>query len=353
MEDPGSSITLLLMFVLLFFSGLFSGSETAFFGIANYRLRELRDEGSVRAKKISSMLENPDKLLTTLLIGNTAVNIAFTSLVTVFVIALTSDALSKDLSSIIATLITTGLLLIFGEITPKALAANDSEGFAFRVVGLINPISVILKPVVCIINTIANMFIGKTIKDNDAREEAFTEEIIKTAVSIGEEYGTVEEDEKNLIYNIFKSTDLLVKDIMIPKDEIIMIDEEATVKEAAMLLSEEGYTRLPVLSRKSDIDFICGIIYAKDLLEHLRDKEFDIPVAQVMRAPSYCRPNDKGVFMLMQMRQKGRHMAIVRDAKGTILGLVTLEDLLEVIVGDIIDEYDFDELTDLNVKGGA
>jgi CBS domain containing-hemolysin-like protein len=139
---------------------------------------------------------------------------------------------------------------------------------------------------------------------------------------------------------------------MIPKSDMVTITEDSTLKEAALLLAEEGYTRLPVLSNRGEKDFICGIVYAKDLLVHLKDHEYNIPVAQVMRAPSYCRPSEKAIDILVQMRENGRHMSIVRDSKGVILGLITLEDLLEVIVGDIVDEYDFDEMNDLVDKGG-
>lgn len=353
MEDPGGSILILLMFVLLFFSALFSGSETAYFGLANYRIRELKEEGSEKAKKISALLEKPNDLLATLLVGNTAVNIAFTSSITVLALTLTSDHLSKDLGSILATVLSTGLLLVFGEVTPKAFAANNSEYFAIKTIGIVSLIKIILSPITCVVNSIARLFLGAKHKDEQFRNDIITEDIIKTAVMIGEEHGAVEEDEKIVIYNIFKSTDTSVSNIMIPKEDIVMIKEDSTLREAAILLVKEGYTRLPVYSEKGDKDFICGIIYAKDLLLYLKQQQYDLPVAQVMRAPSYCRPNTRAVHLLVRMREQGRHMSIVRDAKGEILGLVTLEDLLEVIVGDIIDEYDYEELNGNLSKGGV
>ncbi|MFP4457217.1 MAG: hemolysin family protein [Clostridia bacterium] len=352
MEDPGSSILILLMFILLSFSALFSGSETSYFGLTNYRLRELKEEGSEKAKKISNLLDKPDELLTTLLVGNTAVNIAFTSSITVLIIALTSGFLTNNTSSFLATIVSAGMLLIFGEVTPKAFAADNSELFAFKTVNIIRLIKLILSPITFVVNLATKVFLGSKNNQRQFRDDIITEDIIKTAVMIGEEYGSVEEDEKNIIYNIFKSTDTSVLNVMIPKSEIVMVKEESSLKEAAIVLAEEGYTRLPVLSEKGNKEFICGIVYAKDLLLHLKNKEYDIPVAQVMRAPSYCRPNKKAVDLLVQMRENGRHMSIVRDTKGEILGLVTLEDLLEVIVGDIIDEYDYDEMNGTNDKGG-
>ncbi len=352
MEDPGSSILILLMFVLLSFSALFSGSETAFFGLTNYRIRELKEEGSEKAKKISTLLEKPDELLTTLLVGNTAVNIAFTSSITVLTIALTSEFLTNNTSSFIATVVSTVMLLIFGEVTPKAFAADNSERFAFKTVDIVKIIKLILSPITCIVNQITRTLLGSSQSQRQFRDEIITEDIIKTAVMIGEEFGSVEEDEKNIIYNIFKSTDTSILNVMIPKEEIVMVKEDSSLKEAAILLAKEGYTRIPVISEKGNKEFICGIVYAKDLLLHLKNKEHDIPVGKVMRAPSYCRPNEKTVDLLVQMRENGRHMSIVRDAKGEIIGLVTLEDLLEIIVGDIVDEYDYEEINNIKDKGG-
>jgi CBS domain containing-hemolysin-like protein len=340
------------MFVLLSFSALFSGSETAYFGLTNYRLRELKEEGSEKAKKISKLLDKPDELLSTLLVGNTAVNIAFTSSITVLIITLTNGFLTNNTGSFLATVVSALMLLIFGEVTPKAYAANNSELFAFRTISVVSLIKLVLSPLTCIVNLITRILLGNDMNKKQFRDDVITEDIIKTAVMIGEEYGAVEEDEKNIIYNIFKSTDTSILNVMIPKSDMVTITEDSTLKEAALLLAEEGYTRLPVLSNRGEKDFICGIVYAKDLLVHLKDHEYNIPVAQVMRAPSYCRPSEKAIDILVQMRENGRHMSIVRDSKGVILGLITLEDLLEVIVGDIVDEYDFDEMNDLVDKGG-
>jgi len=340
------------MFVLLSFSALFSGSETAYFGLTNYRLRELKEEGSEKARKISNLLEKPDELLSTLLVGNTAVNIAFTSSITVLIITLTSGFLTNNSSSFVATVVSALMLLIFGEVTPKAYAANNSEVFAFKTINIVSMIKLLLSPLTCIVNLVAKVLLGNDMSNRQFRDDVITEDIIKTAVMIGEEYGSVEEDEKNIIYNIFKSTDTAILNVMIPKEEMVTVTDKSTLKEAALLLAKEGYTRLPVISKKGEKDFVCGIVYAKDLLIHLKNHEYNIPVAKVMRAPSYCRPNEKAVDLLVQMRENGRHMSIVRDSKGVILGLITLEDLLEVIVGDIIDEYDFEEMNDLVDKGG-
>src|SRR6056297_492174 len=143
LEDPGSSILILLMFILLSFSALFSGSETAYFGLTNYRIRELKEEGSEKARKISNLLEKPDELLSTLLVGNTAVNIAFTSSITFLIITLTSGFLTNNSSSFVATVVSALMLLIFGEVTPKAYAADNSERFAFKTVNVVRMIKLI------------------------------------------------------------------------------------------------------------------------------------------------------------------------------------------------------------------
>jgi magnesium and cobalt exporter, CNNM family len=354
LEDPGSSmLSLLVLVVLLALSALFSGSETAFFGLSPYRIRELKDGGHKKAQQVSSLLDKPNTLLTTLLVGNTAVNIAFTSMLTVIVLKISSGWFSNEIGNILATILVTVMLLIFGEVTPKALAAHKSEWFAFSVVSPIQWIGLVLKPITFLVDGI-HSFVLKLSgnKEGSFKNSIVTEEIIKTAVTIGEESGAVETDEKDMIINIFKSTDTLVSKVMIPRKEMICIGEEETLKTAARILSEEGISRMPVISNKSDSEFVCGVLYAKDLLPPLRQQLYKTPVAQYMRAAHFCRPQQKVSELLNEMKEISRHLSIVRESNGTIVGLVTLEDLLEVIVGDIMDEHDYEDLLAVQSEGG-
>ena len=244
-------------------------------------------------------------------------------------------------------------MLIFGEVTPKALAAHKTEWFAFGVVGLIQWIGLLLKPVTILIDLGHRLLLKLSGKSESGfRDAVVTEEIIKTAVTIGEESGTVEEDEKNMIYNIFKSTDIQVSNIMIPRSEMVCISEDSSLREAAKLLASEGFSRLPVISTRSGFECVCGVLYAKDLLLPLKQKKHSLSVAHIMRAVHFSRPKRRVSALLAEMRQMGRHLSIVRDVDGTILGLVTLEDLLEVIVGDIMDEHDYEDLLAVQSEGG-
>ncbi len=346
LEDPGSSLlAMLLLVVLLGLSALFSGSETAFFGLSPYRLRELSDGGHKKAQHVAALLRRPDKLLTTLLVGNTAVNIAFTSLMTVSVLAITANYISDEVGNLFATVLITGLLLVFGEVTPKALATHDAGKFSFRVVRVVQWIDILLKPITCLIDLISSVILKiMGVEAGGFRNSIVTEEIIKTAVTLGEESGTVEEDERTMIYNIFQSTDIRVSDVMIPRQAMTCLDEEDSLRQAALVLDEEGFSRLPIRSIKSGKEVIVGILYAKDLLIPFRYKQYNIPVASVMRAPYFCLPNMKTNKLLAEMRQIGRHLALVQTSMGDIVGLVTLEDLLEEIVGEIMDEHDYDDM---------
>lgn len=342
--DPDGSTLLLIIIATLAFSALFSGSETAFFSLTSYRLREMREDDDPKANRIAALMVFPDRLLSSILLGNTAVNTIFTSALALAVLDITEGYVSQDVASMIASALATLLLLTFGEVTPKAWATNNPEKFAYFAINKIRIINLLLTPFTFVINILTGVILGFK-KDEDAKD-LITEEIIKTAVAVGEESGAVEEDEKEIIYNIFKSTDALVSDIMVPRSAVTTVNEIDSLRQAAKVFSEEGYSRLPVLSSSGEKEFFCGILYAKDLLEYFRDKEFDYPVTRAMRAASYCRPNQKAVEMLVQMRESGRHMSVVSEPNGTILGLITLEDILEEIFGSIVDEHDIDEIVE-------
>lgn len=353
MDDPGSSIAQAVVLVaLLGFSALFSGSETAFFSLSSVRLRELQDSGQRRAKQLCRLLANPERLLSTLLVGNTAVNVFFASLMAAYTLGAWSGVLNREAIEILTTILTTVLLLVFGEVTPKAVAAHNPERFAFIVQGIIRLIHFALTPVTWLFGGLSSLFL-KLIGRNtdDVEEPSVTEEIIKTAITIGEKEGTVEADERAMIYGIFRSSDTQVGKIMVPRSEMVTVSENASMAEIVAVVHDNGYSRIPVMDEQGTQ--VLGLVYAKDIIPFLRQGKKDILVRELLRPAHICRPNKKVSVLLAEMRENGIHMAIVVNDNQEVLGLVTLEDLIEEIVGEIIDEHDYDELQDTDMDGAA
>lgn len=342
MDDPGgSTYRLLIIVVLLTLSALFSGSETALFSLSPVRLRQMQERGVKRAKLIETMLSNGQRLLSSLLIGNTMVNIWLTSLVTTGLLSLLGGSYGAQLAGLLATVIATLLLLVFGEVTPKAIAASMPERFAVLIAVPVQFVCTLLRPLVFL----SDLLTGG--RKHDAVAPVVTEEIIKTAVSIGEEEGQLRQEDREMIYGIFASDDTPISRIMVPRQQIMALSSEASVDEAVEMLQSEGYSRLPVYRR--DLDHVIGLIYAKDLLAHLYQKRPN-GLKELIRPVMRCRPNRPANQLLAEMRAKRVQLCLVTDETGRTLGLVTMEDLVEEIVGEIVDEYDAaDELAKAEV----
>ncbi len=334
MDDPGgSTYRLLIIVVLLTLSALFSGSETALFSLSPVRVRQMQDRGVKRAKLIEAMLSNGQHLLSALLIGNTMVNIWLTSLVTTGLLALLGGSYGAQLAGLLATVIATLLLLVFGEVTPKAIAAAMPERFAVMVATPVQFVCTLLRPLVWL----ADLVTGGRGGHEPTAAPVVTEEIIKTAVSIGEEEGQLRQEDREMIYGIFASDDTPISRIMVPRQQIMALSSEASVDEAVEMLQSEGYSRLPVYRR--DLDHVIGLIYAKDLLAHLYQQR-PSGLKDLIRPVMRCRPNRPANQLLADMRAKRVQLCLVTDESGRTLGLVTMEDLVEEIVGEIVDEYD-------------
>lgn len=339
LEDPGSSmLQVLVVMGLLVLSALFSGSETAFFSINTVRLRELQEDGSIKAKRIAKLLSKPDKLLTTVLVGNTAVNVLFTSMLATLAFSVGTKILPVQAIGPMTALLTALLLLFFGEVTPKSLAANNPIGFAGRASFFMQMIKQILTPIAWLMTGFVSLFWLIMGKEQDETQQV-TEEIIKTAVSLGAEEGSVEADEKAMIYGILQSNDLVVEDIMVPKEDIVSVRENTPLQSVARIIKDKGLSRIPVTSM-SRPGIITGVVFAKDLLPFMIKNDVSVPVQKVMRQAYYCRPFMLTSTLLSQMQKTGLHMAIVTNQQDEVVGLVTLEDLLEEIVGEIADEHD-------------
>ena len=327
---------LIILFVLLIFSAFFSASETAIFSANKVKIRHLVEEGNRQAILTRRLLEQPGRSISTILIGNNVVNIGATALATALAISFFGSS-----GAGIATAVMSILILIFGEITPKTLASRRAEDFSLRVSRYILGLSKILLPLIYIFNLFTNILVK--LLDGSHKEKHFiTEEELRMLVNVGEEEGFIDEDEREMIDSIFEFDDTLVREVMVPRIDIDAVNVEETLENTIKLVLKAGRSRIPVYEQT--VDNIIGVIYAKDLLqiffEPMREK---IRLKKVMR-PAYYVPESKKVRDLFaELRKEKVHMAIVLDEYGGTAGLITIEDVIEEIVGDIQDEYDREE----------
>lgn len=330
--DPSYTSQIVILIILIGLSGFFSMSETALMSINKIKLRHMVEEGVAGAKTVERLIEDPNKLLGAILIGNNIVNIGASSLATVLA---TNIFGSSGVG--IATGIMTILILIFGEITPKSIAKQKAEAVAIIVVKPIQFIVLIFKPVVYIFTNISSLFIRFLGGDPNKVETFITEEELKTIVDVSEEEGVLENVEKEMIFNVFDFADLQVKDVMVQRVDIVAVDKEATYDEVMHIIKSERFSRIPVYSET--IDNVIGVINVKDfaMVEDIR-KDFN--VAKYVREPFYTFEFKKIVELFKEMKKTRNHIAVVLDEYGGTVGLVTIEDLVEEIVGDIEDEYD-------------
>ncbi|GAA0121439.1 MAG: HlyC/CorC family transporter [Clostridium argentinense] len=330
--EPGSTWQLIILIILIGGSAFFSASETALMSLNKIRLRNMVDEGIKGADKVQKLNDNPSKLLGTLLVGNNIVNIASSSIAT----AVSIKILGAE-GVAISTIVMTIIILIFGEITPKTLASQNSEKISLIVAPIISVISIILKPLVVLTTFVANIFIsilgGKT--SNDV--PLITEAELKTIVDVSEEEGILEEEEKEIIHKVFGFGDLYVKDAMVQRVDVIAVELNSTFEEIMQIIKEEQFSRIPVY--QETIDNIVGILYVKDIL--MADfKEDEFRIKDHMRKPYYTYEYKKVIDLFKEINKSRQHMNIVLDEYGGTVGIITIEDMLEEIVGEIDDEYD-------------
>jgi len=319
-------VEILGLVILLLLSAFFSGSEIALFSVNKVRIRKLREEGLPKAIILNRMLERPNRLLATILVGNNLVNVGIASIITSLSI---SSFGNKGVG--IAIGVATLVILIFAEITPKALAAKNAERISLFVA---RPISILIKllyPVVRGIVFITSPFI-KTF-GGETKRPFITEEEIQMLVEVGEKEGIIEKDEHEMIKGVFKFGDTEAHEIMVPRIDMASIEENATIKAAKKLVLESEYSRIPVF--EDSIDNITGFLFAKDLLKENPEKT---KVKEIMRQAYYVPETKKLDEILDDMQEGKTQMAIVVDEYGGTAGLLTLEDLVEEIVGEILDE---------------
>jgi len=319
--------------ILLSASAFFSSAETALMTSNKLRMRNLADNGDKRAAKVLKVTENTDKMLSAILIGNNIVNLTASSIST----ALTLKIFGSKLVGI-ATGILTFLILVFGEITPKNVASKNAENMALAYIGVISFLVTLLTPVIFIVNTVAKFVISIFNKNGDDNN-AVTEEELRAMVEYSHEEGVIENEEKKMIVNVVDFGDTVAGDIMVPRVDMVMVDEKSSYEEILQVFREERYTRIPVYEETPDN--VIGILNVKDFLL-IEDKE-NFVMKELLREPLYTYEHKKTSALMMDMRKTGANIVIVLDEYGITAGLITLEDMLEEIVGEIRDEFDADE----------
>ena len=340
--NPYLVIRLVVLVILLIFSALFSSAETALTSLNLIKIKQLKKTRPKEAEILERFLGNSEKVLATILIGNNVVNIGATSLAT----EVTLSLVTGTSPTFIVTIIMTIVILIFGEITPKTYSAYNAETVALTLGKPIEILSKILSPISKTLNYITRFFIkilgGSAVNDKTVVSE---EEII-TLVDVGEEAGIIEKEERDMIESIFEIGELIASDVMVPRIDIVYLEKESSISDAISVVIENGFSRIPIIA--DSIDDIVGIIYAKDLLlcSRIYDniREHPLTIKDLVRKAYYVPESKKIVDLLKEMQLNKTHISIVLDEYGGTLGLITIEDILEEIVGDILDEFDDDTL---------
>lgn len=329
--DTDGVMQLIALIIMIFLSAFFSSAETALSTANRVRLKGMADEGNKRAKTALYVLEHYGRMLSAILIGNNVVNLSASAIATTL-------AIHINLTVGIATAILTVVILLFGEITPKNMGMVNAEKLALFYAPIILGLMKILTPVIIVIDFLAKGVMKLLHVDTD-KKTAMTENELRTYVEVGHEDGVIESEEREMIYNVFDFGDAIAKDVMIPRIDMVTVDKEASYDEVMEVFRQCMYTRLPVY--QEDKDNIIGLINIKDFIL-VTDKE-NFKVCDIVREAYYTYEYKKTADLLVEMRKKCFNVAFVLNEYGAIAGMITLEDLLEEIVGEIRDEYDSDE----------
>jgi putative hemolysin len=349
--DPGSLGELFLLALLIVLNAFFAATETALVSARRSRLRQLRNEGVRWAALAERLAEDSRPLLTTVYLGTILIHFAAAAFAVLVLVPPVSEWLARipsigsiatSLAVVLVVPILALVMLVFGELFPKSLALRDPEGVALRLVPAFRVAGWLLSPITRVLMTLSRLAESLTGSEHPGVGVPFvTEEEIRTMVDAGEEGGVIEEDEKEMIFSIFEFGDTLAREIMVPRIDVTALDVTASLDEAIDVVLEKGFSRIPVYG--DTIDNVIGLLYAKDLLHRLREGTTEVGLESLLR-PAYFVPESKELDELLQELQTQKiHMAIVVDEYGGMAGVVTIEDIIEEIVGEIQDEYDFEE----------
>lgn len=334
-EDIGIQIFILV--ILLFLSGFFSSSETALVAVNRIKIRTLSEEGSARAKTLLHIFENESKMLSAILIGNNLVNTYAASIAATIAYSFGGAAVS------VATFIITFLILVFGEITPKTLAAKNSEKLALFFAPIISMLMKILTPAIWFVNIFSNLIIRLLGASSNGSGTSMTESELRTIVDVSHEEGVIEKDEKEMINKVFDLGDAIARDVMVPRVYVVSADVNSSYEDLIRLFRQEKFTRIPIY--EGNVDNIIGLVNMKDLLLYEDLEKFEIH--KILRKPYFTVENKKVSELLIEMKQSTFNLAIVLDEYGELAGIVSLEDIVEEIVGEVQDEYDAHEIENI------
>lgn len=334
MESSDAAIQLIFLVILLCLSAFFSSSETALTTVNKIRMRNLADAGDGRAEIVLKVIGNPSKMLSAILIGNNIVNLYASSLSTMLATRIWGNEAVG-----LATGILTLFILVFGEITPKTISTISAESIALRFAKIIYFVMFILTPVIFVVNHLSFLVLRLCRVDPNKRADSITEDELRTIVEVSHEEGVIESGEKKMINNVFDFGDAVAKDVMVPRISMSFVSSDVTYQELIEIFREEKYTRFPVYEETTDN--VIGIINIKDVF--LADRDEDFSVKNYLRQPLYTYEYKKVSELMIEMQKAVINIVIVLDEYGATAGLITLEDMLEEIVGEIRDEYDEDE----------
>lgn len=331
--DPDSWIALLAAFLCLFLIALSSAVETALTNISRLRLRQLLEKGVPRAQAINDLVDNPQRFPAVILFVNVITLLTIGAL-TLYISIRTGEWWWRVLAVILAAVV----VLVFGVAVPKAIALRNPERTALALFRPINALRLVVSPLVSISSAAARPFV-RLISGRTAPAGPFvTQEEMRMLVNVGEEEGVIQQEEEELIHSIFEFGDTVVREVMVPRPYIIAVEDDISVAEASDIALRTGHTRIPIF--KETIDAIMGVVTVQDMMRALRQGGERQPVTQVMRPVHYVPETKKVDELLRELQQVRMHLAIVVDEYGGTAGLVTIEDLIEEIVGEIQDEYD-------------
>lgn len=331
--DSEIGIQIFILVILLLLSGFFSSAETSLVAVNKIRMRTLSDEGNSRAKMVLDIYDNQAKMLSAILIGNNLVNTFAASITATIAYNFGGTAVS------IATFLITLLILVFGEITPKTLATDHSEKMALIYAPIIKMLMTVLTPVIFFINLFSKVILKIFGVNKNKSNPSMTESELRTIVDVSHEEGVIEEDEKEMINNVFDLGDAKAREVMVPRVRVVMADITSSYEDLIDIFREEQFTRIPIY--KDSIDNIVGLVNMKDLLLYRDFNHFKIE--DILRKPYFTYENKPVSELLLDMKNATFNLAIVMDEYGEMAGIITLEDIIEEIVGDVHDEYDVHE----------
>ena len=326
------TVEIILFIICLFLSAFFSSSEVSLISISRAKVRALLNQGRKGAKALDALKRSTDRIELTTLIGNTVANVAVAVLATAIAIGTYGNA-----GIVMAFGVTVLLILMFGEIGPKMYASRHTEDLALRVARPILYLSTVLYPVLWVSDRIKQQFAFRP----GVAEPVVTEEEIKEWIDVGEEEGTIEEEERDMLYSVLRFGDTTVREVMTPRVDVVMIEDTSSLENALSVFNETGFSRIPVYHER--IDNVIGLLNIKDLFAAVFRQQTSATIRDLMYEPYFVPESKKIDELLKELQVKKQHMAVVLDEYGSFAGIVTVEDMLEELVGEIMDEFDEEE----------